>query len=199
MRFAPRMWTDGRAHEESDAHDVVVGLVAGVVAGVIGAWAMNQVGPALDQLRHAGQRRANGGHGEESKKKKSGQQRANSDEDQSATVRVARIVSRAALGHDVPEDSQHLAGNAVHFTVGALNGAMYGAMAEIWPHVVAGRGTLFGALLWASADEAALPALGLAAPPTRYPISSHAESLTTHLVYGLTTDTVRRLIRRALS
>jgi putative membrane protein len=72
-------------------------------------------------------------------------------------------------------------------------------MTEMWPHVATGRGTLFGTLLWAGADEAALPALGLTAPPARYPMSTHARSLTTHLVYGLTTDTLRRLIRRALS
>ena len=58
---------------------------------------------------------------------------------------------------------------------------------------------LLGTLLWAGADEAALPALGLSAPPVRYPAPTHAEALAPHLVDGLTTDTVRRLIRRTLS
>jgi len=41
--------------------------------------------------------------------------------------------------------------------------------------------------------------MGLSASPARYPLSTHAESLATHLVYGVATDTVRRLVRRALS
>ena len=104
-----------------------------------------------------------------------------------------------AGGRVLRESSERLAGNVVHFVFGALNGAWYAVAAERWPLVARGRGLLLGTLLWAGADEAALPALGLLAPPVRYPVPTHAEALATHLVYGLTTDTVRRLIRRTLS
>jgi hypothetical protein len=40
-----------------------------------------------------------------------------------------------------------------------------------------------------------VPALGLAEPPTRRPWLAEALELGLHLLYGLTTDVVRRLVR----
>jgi uncharacterized membrane protein YagU involved in acid resistance len=60
--------------------------------------------------------------------------------------------------------------------------------------VTFGRGLAFGAALWATADEAMLPLLGLSRAPTRYPASAHAMSLAGHLVYGLTVDVVSRAL-----
>ena len=42
---------------------------------------------------------------------------------------------------------------------GALNGAIYGALAEVSPAVRAGAGSLFGVALFAVADEAVVPML----------------------------------------
>jgi uncharacterized membrane protein YagU involved in acid resistance len=180
--------------------DLVVGLVAGLVAGLVGSWAMNQVGPALEQFRQARHQVIVAGNGGESQPEGSGGQGASKDGgEESATVKVARIVSRTTLGRDVPEGSEVLAGNVVHFVFGGLTGAGYGAMAEVWPVITRGRGLLFGTLVWAAADEAALPLLGLSGPPSRYPLSRHLEGLTAHFVYGVTTDFVRRLIRRSVS
>jgi len=50
----------------------------------------------------------------------------------------------------------------------------------------------------AALDEAALPVPGLSKPPTEHPLSSHGLALASHVVYGLTTDGVRRLVRRAM-
>src|SRR5215831_9326800 len=54
------------------------------------------------------------------------------------------------------------------------------------------------AAVWLIADEIIVPALGLSKPPTKYPLSTHASSIASHLVYGMTTEIVRREIRRAL-
>jgi len=43
-----------------------------------------------------------------------------------------------------------------------------------------------------------VPALGLSKPANEYPVSKHAIALSSHLVYGLMTDFLRRLTRRAL-
>ncbi len=82
--------------------------------------------------------------------------------------------------------------------MGATSGAIYGAMAELLPSVTLGAGLPFGTAVWLIADEATLPALGLAKSPTEVPVSKHAYALASHFVYGLTTDIVRRVVRRTL-
>ena len=75
-------------------------------------------------------------------------------------------------------------------------GALYGALSEYTGKVRAGAGTAFGVTLFAGADELALPALGLAewesAP------SSHIYGLTSHIVYALSSQLMRRALRSAL-
>ena len=58
--------------------------------------------------------------------------------------------------------------------------------------------TPFGTAVWLGADEVAVPAFGLAGPPWEHPASVHARALTAHLVYGVATEGVRRLVRRIL-
>jgi uncharacterized membrane protein YagU involved in acid resistance len=76
--------------------------------------------------------------------------------------------------------------------------ALYGAAAEFAPGVTTGEGALFGAAVWVTADEGVVPLLGLSKSPTEYPLSIHAYALASHLVYGLTTEVVRRAVRGAL-
>ena len=115
-----------------------------------------------------------------------------------ATVRVASTVTRTMTGSDVPPHRQKLAGSIVHYAFGATMGAAYGAIAEVLPRVAVGAGVPFGAAVWLGAHVAVVPALGLADPPTRRPRSAEALELGLHLLYGLTTDVVRRLVRPRL-
>jgi putative membrane protein len=91
-----------------------------------------------------------------------------------------------------------VAGPALHYGFGALTGAVYGALAELVPAVTWGAGAPFGTAVWLGADEVTVPALGLSGPPWESPPSVHARALGAHLVYGLTTEGVRRLARRLL-
>jgi hypothetical protein len=52
--------------------------------------------------------------------------------------------------------------------------------------------------VWLAGDEVALPALGLLEHPARYPLPVHANSMASHVVYGVTTEAARRLFRSAL-
>ena len=90
------------------------------------------------------------------------------------------------------------AGTAVHYAFGISMGALYGVGAEFVPMITAGRGVPFGISVWLGADEGVVPALGLSKSPKEYPLSVHAYSLASHAVYGLTTELVRRAIRKAL-
>jgi putative membrane protein len=48
----------------------------------------------------------------------------------------------------------------------------------------------------ALSHEAALPALGLAAQPEDQSVREHGSEITSYVVYGVTAELVRRLVRR---
>jgi uncharacterized membrane protein YagU involved in acid resistance len=48
------------------------------------------------------------------------------------------------------------------------------------------------------ADEVTLPALGYSKSPMEFPLSTHVYALVSHLVYGWTTEIVRRAVRKVL-
>jgi putative membrane protein len=112
-----------------------------------------------------------------------------------ATVKVASQALRL-VGRTLDESDKPLAGTIVHYAFGALVGAVYGAVAEFVPRVTAGVGLPFGVAVWLGAHVITVPAVGLAEPPTRQPLSKEGREFGLHLVYGVTTEVVRRLLRR---
>lgn len=81
-------------------------------------------------------------------------------------------------------------------------GALYGAIAEVGPREVRRHDWLsgmgFASVLFAGADEIAVPALGLSGSPARTPASSHIYALASHLIYGATVGSVRKFVRAAI-
>ena len=69
-----------------------------------------------------------------------------------------------------------LAGDAVHYTTGALIGAVYGLLAGLAPIITVGRGTLLGAAVFALGDELAVPALEFGPRASEAPMQAHAHS-----------------------
>lgn len=112
-----------------------------------------------------------------------------------STVKVASGVV-GLVGRTLSESEKPVAGTIVHYAFGAPVGAAYGALAELAPVVIAGVGVPFGIAVWLGAHVIAVPALGLAEPPTRQPLGKEAEEFGLHLVYGVVTELVRRLLRR---
>jgi uncharacterized membrane protein YagU involved in acid resistance len=111
-----------------------------------------------------------------------------------ATLRAADAMAEFATGHHLTEQGKERAGLSVHYGAGVLLGAVYGLLASFVPAMTAGRGLVYGSAAWLVADEIGMPAAGLSGPPTEVPASVHANSLASHLVYGVTTDVVRRLL-----
>ena len=155
------------------------GLAAGLIGGLVGAWSMNQFqkvwSAAAEQL------------GAEQSQQES----------EDATMKTADRLARA-IGKQLSMEQKKKAGPVVHYAFGALMGGIYGALAETESQVKRGAGIPFGGLLFATADEVAVPALGLAGSPTESPLSSHLQGLASHLVYGATTEGVRRYTRNVL-
>lgn len=170
--------------------DLLKGALAGLLGGLAASWVMTQFqtavpAEAFEKLL-----------GETKEQNDSGQEQQ--DDSEPATVQAAEAVSEGLLGHDLTERGQQWAGPAMHYGFGSSVGAVYGALAEAEPRAAVGAGLPFGAAVWLLADEAAVPALGLSGPPWEHPPSTHAYALASHLVYGLTTEAVRRLVRHLL-
>jgi putative membrane protein len=120
------------------------------------------------------------------------------EKEEDSTVKAASAVSEGVFNHRLQRQEKKPASSAVHYAFGAAVGGLYGAAAEWKPAVAIAAGTPFGAAVWLGAHEIAVPALKLSKPPTQEPLSMHAVEFASHLIYGVTADAVRRLVRRML-
>lgn len=190
-------WMD-RRHDD----DVWKGMVAGLAGGLAASWVMNQFQALWGRLSegverpHGAQSLQQGSpqHGVGRKLQEWGSEEAGDN----AAVRTAKAISEGVFDHKLAKGEKEVAGAVAHYAMGGTSGAIYGALAERWPEVTLGAGLPFGAAVWLIADEGIVPALGLSKLPTEYPPSTHAYAVASHLVYGLTTEMVRRAVRRAL-
>ena len=176
--------------------DVWKGLAAGLIGGLVASWTMNRFQDVWGKLAESGEQ----SRGAQASRQKGEQQelRPSGEEQDDTTVRAASAISEGLFHHRLTESEKKIAGPAVHYTLGTGVGGLYGAVAELAPEVTAGVGLPFGALFWLVVDEGAVPLLGLSKGPTEYPLSTHVYALASHLVYGLTAETVRGAARNAL-
>lgn len=110
--------------------------------------------------------------------------------DESATDALGRIVYENLVGRAPSPGTQRKLSWAVHVGYGLVVASLYGAIRGGRDRGVARAvlgGTLFGAGLWLLGDELAIPLLGLSDKPTRYPVTSHLQSLAQHLGFGVAT------------
>ena len=161
------------------------GMIAGAVGGLAASWVMNQFQAVITNLQQS--------------QSDQGESKPQSSSGEDATVKTASAISENVAGHHLTEDEKKAAGALVHYAFGTAMGALYGVAAELNSKSATGWGIPFGTAVWLGADEVAVPALGLSGAPADAPISTHASALAAHVVYGLTTETVRRTIRRALA
>lgn len=192
----------GRRKNVEREGDVLKGLAAGVVGGLVASVVMNGF-QALLSRQLAGVERS---HGAQSLQQGTPQQGVGRDleaegkdePEDDATERLANAVSVAVFERELTKREKERAGTALHYAMGTTSGALYGAVAELVPEATAGAGLPYGVAVWLVADEGIVPAAGLSKSPAEYPLWIHLYSLSTHLVYGLTTELVRRAVRKAL-
>lgn len=171
------------------------GIIAGSLAGVAGALAMNmfqRVAARAGGGREAGD--ATIGIPRTGRGPQPAQALGNASDD--STARVANAVT-SSIGYTLSTAREkQMAGEFVHLAFGAINGAVYGAAVEMNPRMRAVAGVPFGLAVWALADEGIVPALGLKRSPRETSIGLHAYSFASHMVYGAATELVRSAIRR---
>jgi putative membrane protein len=168
------------------------GTLAGIAGGLAASWVMNlfisKLGEKLTQSLMS----------DEDNQQQQQQSAQQQEPKEDATMKAAEgIVHTVTRGQHLLHEERKQAGPVVHYAFGALAGGLYGALAECSHWTSLGFGTVFGALLYASADLIGVPSFDLAPSPTEQSIAAQATPLAAHLVYGATTDLVRRAIRAA--
>jgi putative membrane protein len=101
-------------------------------------------------------------------------------------------------GHELVGKQKTVTAETIHWGFGALAGAAYGALAEYYPQATAKDGAGFGMALTSLTHGTALPALGLSAEPDEQTTRERTSEMATHVVYGMVTETVRRVVRKML-
>jgi Protein of unknown function (DUF1440) len=174
-----------------------LGAVAGALGGLAGSWTMVRFNHIIQPA----------GGGSDKPDDRYAHRRTDarpndtdgSIPDEPGSMQVASAVAKPILGRPLTEDEKEIAGPLVHYLFGATTGAIYGAAAEIDPSTTRGAGVPFGVGVWLLADEIGMHAAGFATKPTDYPASRHAATFATHVVFGLTVEAVRRLLRGTAS
>jgi len=154
---------------------------------LVAAWAMNQFWAAqstIEEQLHPSER-------------KQSEQQTEQRASDNPTVKVAEAITRPILGRELAQSEKKTAGSVVHYAFGALMGGFYGLLSEMMPAARAAFGTAYGTAVWLGADEGMVPALKLSPPPQESSLSQHLGGLGAHLVYGATTEAVRRALRAA--
>lgn len=171
-------------------------MIAGAIGGLAAAWVMNvfmeKAGSKVQQVAEKFDPSAHQPASQDQQAESS----PNSEPKEDATMKTAdALFSTATGGRHLSMEAKQRGGPIVHYAFGALMGALYGMGAEYSSTVRSGFGTTFGSVLFAGADLWAVPALGLSGSSSDAPISSLATPFSAHIVYGLTTEGVRRLVR----
>ena len=178
--------------------DLLKGLAAGLTAGFVASWTMNEFQAAWSRAAEGFEKPHGAQAMQPSQGGDPGREGQSKEQQDDATVKAARAISQNLLGRELEESEKRGAGAAVHYAFGTATGGLYGAVAEFAPDVTRAGGLPFGAAFWLVADETAVPLLGLSEGPTKYPLSTHAYALASHLVYGVTAELTRRAVRKLL-
>ena len=191
-----------------DDNNVWKGFAAGLVGGLVASWTMNRFQDVWSQVAKGVKTRPGNQFHKVSGKHTEGGEETSDVQDvefgskpevpDDTTVRAASAISEGIFDHKLTASEKKIAGTAVHYILGTGVGGLYGAAAELAPNVTAAAGLPFGAVFWLVVDEGAVPLLGLSKGPMAYPLSIHAYALSSHFVYGVTAEVVRRAVRGAL-
>ncbi|MBS1801698.1 MAG: DUF1440 domain-containing protein [Acidobacteria bacterium] len=108
------------------------------------------------------------------------------------------LTPRKDPGKGLTLKERSAAQQTLHFSLGAAAGAAYGAVAEIYPAATSKQGASFGMALIALNQDRTMPILGRftkAEPQTK---REHTSELVSFVVFGVVTETVRRVVRRLI-
>lgn len=167
----------------------IKGAIAGLIGGIAGTFAMNQYRTLWLKFDREGRH---------DWAKVEREQRAHASGTEAATSKAASAVAEVLIDRPLTQEEKRVAGPLTHYLTGGLPAAAYGIAVELQPKLGWGAGLPLGAIVFFLGDEVAVTGLRLSPPASEYTPSTHLYTLTSHTVYGLVTDGVRRLIRANL-
>jgi len=179
-----------------DGKHLLRGILAGAGAGLAASWVMNvfMAGPG-EQLRESLQTDEE----KRQEQRQQQQQEQSGEPKEDATMKAAdALVAAATGGRHLSREEKEKGSPIVHYGFGALAGGLYGGLAEYSCAVRSGFGTAFGTALFAGADLVAVPAFRLSPPLSEFPPKTLVTPFAAHLVYGVTTELLRRGLRAIL-
>lgn len=147
-------------------------VVKGASAGAVGVWAMDVVTWWMyrrqdsDAVRREQRTRPFG-----------------KDPAHAAARHVARLV-----GSDAAQHEPNAGGIAIHYALGMVPGAVYVRQRGSHPWLRAGRGALYGLVLFVGNDLLAGRLLRVMGPQRAYPWQAHLRGLVGHIVLGMVTE-----------
>lgn len=158
-------------------------IVFGAIAGTVGVLAMDRVGWFLYRREdHSDTAQENNARAE------------NLD-----TAHAAANKAAALAGIKLTPAQPHPAGIAVHYALGILPAILLAVFIEQYLWIGFGYGLLYGLILFIVNDEILAPLMRIASRPTRYPWQAHVRGLVAHLVLGVITVTVFRILKALAS
>ena len=170
------------------------GILSGLVGGLTATIAMTQFQNAWNKANKASQTL-------NSHDDKRAEPEKENAQDEDATMKAAGKIACLA-GVRLSHEARKKAGPVIHYAFGTAMGAAYGLAREAAPRQLRRSpllsGVAFGGLLFLAADEFAVPALGLSGKPSQSPASRHLYGLVSHLVYGLTLESMQTIAREVL-
>ena len=164
--------------EVSGAGSLLAGMARGAIAGAVGTWAMDRVTRWMwnresPELRIRERWVRPGGL-------------------DPAHVMANRVAG--AMGKELEPRQPHPAGVGVHYALGVVPGAVYGALRGRVAGVDALGGLLYGLGLFVFEDEGANTLLGTSGKPADYPWQAHVRGLVGHMVLGVATHATLELM-----
>ena len=164
------------------------GLLAGLIGGAVGTFVLNLFQTASLKGTELAEQQIGDG-----KKYTKEQQGLLKGYEKAHTITAVQVAG--AAGITLSRKQRRNSPQVVEYAFGTLCGGIYGALAEVIPEVTTGFGTIYGATLFTGASEIVIPALGWIDPPTKRTPVQHLGGLAGNVVYGATTEAVRRLLR----
>jgi putative membrane protein len=117
----------------------------------------------------------------------------------STTLKPPTVLTPKPGGRELTLEKRHSSQNLSRLGIGAAAGAAYGVVAELYPPVTAKQGANFGMALVAMTHDASLPFLGRAARPEPETKREQTSEIASFVIYGVVTETVRRIVRRMIA
>ena len=167
------------------------GAVAGLIAGLVGSWIKSKVEPPLQKLGE------NLFPPTKAQKQMRGADVTGHPLNMPPAILV-KEVSETVAGEKPDDETTEAAMMTIHYVFGTALGITYGIAAEEFPPATTAAGIPAGAVMWAMTHGSIVPALGLQESPAKMPVNWWFWEFGSHLVFGLTVESVRRELRKHL-